>query len=60
MGMGRFSTGDWAAYNARHVDGRSRSEVFGATGIDPQFDPARFPPARAATAPTIRNRPRLF
>ncbi|MBB4238800.1 VWA domain-containing protein [Rhizobium esperanzae] len=42
MGMGRFSTADWAAYNARHVDGRSRSEVFGATGIDPRFDPSRF------------------
>ena len=42
MGMGRFSTADWAAYNARHVDGRSRSEVFGATGMDPRFDPARF------------------
>jgi hypothetical protein len=42
MGMGRFSTSDWAAYNARHVDGRSREEVFGATGMDPRFDPARF------------------
>lgn len=42
MGMGRFSTNDWAAYNARHVDGRSREEVFGATGMDPRFDPARF------------------
>lgn len=42
MGMGRFSTGDWAAYNRHHVDGRSRQEVFGATRMDPQFDPAVF------------------
>ncbi|AYC99780.1 hypothetical protein [Neorhizobium sp. NCHU2750] len=42
MGMGRFSTADWADYNARHVNGRSRSEIFGATGMDPRFDPARF------------------
>lgn len=42
MGMGRFSTADWADYNARHVNGRSRSEVFGATGMDPRFDPAKF------------------
>lgn len=42
MGMGRFSTADWADYNDRHVNGRSRSEVFGATGMNPQFDPARF------------------
>lgn len=42
MGMGRFSTTDWADYNARHVNGRSRSEVFGARHMDPRFDPARF------------------
>ena len=42
MGMGRFNTADWANYNARHVDGRSRDEVFGARGMDPRFDPARF------------------
>ncbi len=42
MGMGRFSTADWAAYNARHVDGRSRDEVFGARGMDPKYDPAQF------------------
>ncbi len=42
MGMGRFSTADWADYNARHVNGRSRSEVFGATDMDPRYDPARF------------------
>jgi hypothetical protein len=42
MGMGRFSTADWANYNARHIDGRSRSEIFGATGMDSRFDPARF------------------
>lgn len=42
MGMGRFSTADWTAYNARHVDGRSRSEVFGASRMDPRFDPSRF------------------
>lgn len=42
MGMGRFSTGDWATYNRDHVDGRSRGEVFGATRIDPRFDPAAF------------------
>ncbi|HEY4199789.1 MAG TPA: hypothetical protein VGM83_04440 [Devosiaceae bacterium] len=40
--MGRFSTADWSAYNARHVDGRSRSEVFGATRMDVRFDPASF------------------
>jgi hypothetical protein len=42
MGYGRFDTSDWASYNARHVDGRSRREVFGATGLDPRFDPAQF------------------
>jgi len=42
MGHGRFDTSDWASYNARHVDGRSRSEVFGATVLDPRFDPAQF------------------
>lgn len=42
MGYGRFDTSDWASYSARHVDGRSRDEVFGATTIDPRFDPARF------------------
>ena len=44
MGMGRFNTADWADYNSRHVDGRSRSEVFRASGMDPRFDPARFAP----------------
>jgi hypothetical protein len=42
MGMGRFDTADWTAYNARHVDGKSRSDVFGATRMDPRFDPAKF------------------
>lgn len=42
MGMGRFNTADWSAYSARHVDGRSRADVFGATSIDARFDPARF------------------
>ena len=42
MGMGRFNTADWADYNSRHVDGRSRAEIFQASGIDPRFDPARF------------------
>ena len=40
MGMGRFDTADWAAYNREHVDGRSRHEVFGATRMDPRFDPS--------------------
>ena len=42
MGMGRFSTSDWTAYSRAHVNGRSRTEVFGATHIDPRFDPALF------------------
>jgi hypothetical protein len=42
MGMGRFDTADWADYNARHVNGRSRDEVFGARSMDPRFDPAKF------------------
>lgn len=42
MGMGRFNTADWADYNSRHVNGRSRAEVFQAAGMDPRFDPARF------------------
>lgn len=42
MGMGRFSTEDWAAYNRDHVDGRSRDDVFAATTIDLRFDPAVF------------------
>lgn len=42
MGHGRFDTSDWADYNARHVDGRSRDEIFGATQVDPRYDPARF------------------
>lgn len=41
MGMGRFDTADWTAYNRAHVDGRSRHEVFGATAMDPRFDPSR-------------------
>ncbi len=41
MGMGRFDTADWTAYNREHVDGRSRHEVFGATRMDPRFDPSR-------------------
>jgi len=42
MGYGRFDTSDWADYNAHHVHGRSREEVFSARGMDPRFDPARF------------------
>jgi len=42
MGMGRFNTADWTRYNHEHVDGRSRAEIFGATGMDPRYDPAVF------------------
>jgi hypothetical protein len=42
MGMGRFNTNDWTNYQKDHVNGRSRSEVFGATRMDPHFNPAMF------------------
>lgn len=53
MGYGRFDTSDWTSYSARHVEGRSRDEVFGATEMDPRFDPARF--ARRESRDSARN-----
>lgn len=41
MGHGNWSKGDWEAYAMRSVHGRSRDELFGASGMDPAFDPAQ-------------------
>jgi hypothetical protein len=41
MGHGNWSNRDWEAYAARSVHGRNRVELFGASGMDPAYDPAR-------------------
>lgn len=41
MGAGRWDHMAWGDYARRNVHGRSQSELFGARGMDPDFDPAR-------------------
>jgi hypothetical protein len=41
MGAGRWNGDAWNDYAARNVHGRSREQLFGARGMNPDYDPAR-------------------
>jgi hypothetical protein len=40
MGGGRWTATDWNTYSTAKVSGKTTSQVFTATGMKPQFDPA--------------------
>lgn len=40
MGGGRWTATDWNTYSTAKVSGKTTSQVFSATGMKPEFDPA--------------------
>ncbi|MCE6958798.1 hypothetical protein LAZ40_07015 [Cereibacter sphaeroides] len=41
MGSGRWDANDWASYASTNTTGKTTSQIFQATRIDDQFDPAK-------------------
>ncbi len=40
MGNGRFSSTQWDSYSTANFSGKSRSQIFTASTMDKDFDPA--------------------